>query len=188
MSCSSGVSAAAAICRRPPTAIHCCCSSLYSPLKGTGIPRLETTEVYISAYLDRLLAGEWAMAGCMQAPAATALVLARLTLRPPSASLPAVDEDNYRFEAVYYMFNSWRDISAYETIYSEQAKLLLVVAPDPLRCTDQLAPEWCLPSHQRASCRCALNPQPPAPQTTRCAWRPNQALHANFSAATLWRG
>lgn len=26
-----------------------------SPLKGTGIPPLDTTEIYVSAYLDRLL-------------------------------------------------------------------------------------------------------------------------------------
>lgn len=41
-----------------PSKKHLSVRALCSPLKGQGIPQLETTQIFVSSYLDRLLAGE----------------------------------------------------------------------------------------------------------------------------------
>ncbi|KAI7836836.1 hypothetical protein COHA_009337 [Chlorella ohadii] len=66
-------------------------AQMESPLKGYGLPQLETDRVYVSAYLDRLL---------------------------------GVNEDDYRFEAVLYFYNSWRDTKAFEMVTNNTIKML----------------------------------------------------------------
>ena len=126
-----------------------CCS----PLKGTGIPRLETTKVYVSAYLDRLLKGTQRGRGSGRPPPPTPATPGPLwaacswwhhqlwarachtsqaksnqnSYRHTNA-VPAVNEDDYRWEAAIYFFVSWRDDSAFPTVAGEFSPLFIMHA------------------------------------------------------------
>lgn len=99
-----------------------------SPLAGQGQPDNATTEIFMSVYLDRLLAGEeGASWGCQRVlasrPAAVAATAAQASPCPLLLVNCAVDEKNYRHSEIMYFYITWRDPLAYGQILERTAEL-----------------------------------------------------------------
>lgn len=90
-----------------------------SPLRGQNSPGNETTVIYFSTYVDRLLEGERRSPCSPSAPPR----LCRLAHGAPSPLAHApVDERDYRHELILYTYLTWRDPAAYDTVVATTAR------------------------------------------------------------------
>lgn len=165
-----------------------------SPLKGQGIPQLETDKVFVSAYLDRLLGGEgWQGSSGTRRPcvgedgAAALRSSACLRAYVHSSPTAAVDEDMYRFEAVMYFYVSWTDKAAVATITSEP----VVVCACGSGVMGTAATSAPLPAVTCEQHRPGPSPPPPLPLLSTCRPDTGHAVppaHLRLQNVLLQRG